>query len=44
MIILSSYRKGNGIIDSVQYDGYIVTSEQKFKECLYLDRTEKLFE
>lgn len=44
MINSSSYRKGNGIIDSVQYDGYIVRSEQKFNECIYLDRTEKLIE
>ena len=44
MINSSSYRKGNGIIDSVQYDGYIVRSGQKFNECIYLDRTEKLIE
>ena len=44
MINSSSYRKGNGIIDSVQYDGYVVRSEQKFNECIYLDRTEKLIE
>ena len=44
MINSSSYKKGNGIIDSVQYDGYIVRSVQKEKECIYLDRTEKLIE
>ena len=44
MINSSSFRKGNGIIDSVQYDGYIVRSMQNFNECIYLDRTEKLIE
>ena len=44
MINSSSYRNGNGIIDSVQYDGYIVRSKQKLNECLYLDRTEKVIE
>ena len=44
MINSSSYRKGNGIIDSVQYDGYIVRSIQNFNKCIYLDRTEKLIE
>ena len=44
MINSSSFEKGNGIIDSVQYDGYVVRSVQNFNECIYLDRTEKLIE
>ena len=44
MIKSSSYRKANGIIDSVQYDGYVVRSVQKKNVCIYLDRTEKLIE
>ena len=44
MINSSSFEKGNGIIDSVQYDGYVVRSIQNFNECIYLDRTEKLIE
>ena len=44
MINSSSFEKGNGIIDSVQYDGFVVRSVQNFNECIYLDRTEKLIE
>ena len=44
MINSSSFEKGNGIIDSVQYDGYVVRSVQNFNHCIYLDRTEKLIE
>ena len=44
MINSSSFEKDNGIIDSVQYDGYVVRSVQNFNECIYLDRTEKLIE
>ena len=44
MINSSSFEKGNGILDSVQYDGYVVRSVQNFNECIYLDRTEKLIE
>ena len=44
MINSSSLEKGNGIIDSVQYDGYVVRSVQNFNHCIYLDRTEKLIE
>ena len=44
MINSSSLEKGNGIIDSVQYDGYVVRSVQNFDRCIYLDRTEKLIE
>ena len=41
MINSSSFEKDNGIIDSVQYDGYVVRSVQNFNVCIYLDRTEK---
>jgi len=34
---MSSFEKGNGIIDSVQYDGYVVRSVQNFNECIYVD-------
>ena len=44
MINSSSYRKGNGIIDSVQYDGFVVRSVQDYNKCIYLDRTEKIIE
>ena len=44
MINSSAFEKGNGIIDSVQYDGYVVRSVQDFNKCIYLDRTEKLIE
>ena len=44
MINSSSYRKIDGIIDSVQYDGYIVSSKLYRNICIYLDRTEKIIE
>ena len=44
MVNSSSYKNGNGIIDSVQYDGYVVRSQENSNKCIYLDRTEKIIE
>ena len=44
MINSSSLKKNNGIIDSVEYNGYVVRSVQNPNVCLYFDRTEKIIE
>ena len=44
MINSSSLKRNNGIIDSVEYNGFIVRSVQNPNKCLYFDRTEKLIE
>ena len=44
MINSSSLKRNNGIIDSVEYNGYVVRSVQNPNKCLYFDRTEKLIE
>ena len=44
MINSSSLKRNNGIIDSVEYNGFVVRSVQNPNKCLYFDRTEKLIE
>ena len=44
MINSSSLKRNNGIIDSVEYNGFVVRSVQNPNNCLYFDRTEKLIE
>ena len=44
MINALSCKNGNGIFDSTQYDNYKGQSKSDENCCIYLDRTEKLFE